>query len=247
MPRIPESTGAMSFLDHLEELRSRLIRMLLVLMIVGFGGFFVADPVIQWLLYPLKLVHPPPKLIFLTAPRLFMVRFWVGMGAGIVVALPYIFYEVWAFLGPALFPREKRIALYLLGPSVLFFLMGLAFAFFVVIPMGLNFFLQVGALDIEAQLEIGEYIMFLLRLCLGFGLIFQLPVVVVVLTHFGIVGPELLLHYWRHAIVAILIVAMVLTPPDVMSQLLMAVPLIVLYFISIGASALVVRTRKRDG
>jgi sec-independent protein translocase protein TatC len=243
---MPDS-HSMPFLEHLEELRRRMIRGFLILMTLGFAGWYVADPVIKWLLLPLAGLHPQPKLIYLTPPRLFMVKFWVGMAAGIVIGLPYLFWEVWSFVAPALLGRERKVIFALVIPSVVLFILGLAFAFYVVIPMGLDFLLQAGSLDIEAQLEIGEYLLFLVRFGIGFGIIFQLPVVIVILSGFGLIGPAFLLKYWRHAVIIILIVAAILTPPDVVSQTLMAIPLFLLYILSIAASWITLRlTRPRE-
>jgi len=190
-------------------------------------------------------IRPPASQLHylsLTAP--FIMRLKVSMIAGIILAFPVIVYEMWAFVSAGLLERERRYV-YLCGPASFFlFLVGAALAYFVVLPIGVSFLLEQGEVfGLRAVLTINEYIPFVMWLLLGFGIIFQTPLVILFLTKLGLVGPTGLAKARRYAILGMFIVAAVITPPDPFTQIAMALPMMSLYELSIVLSRIVVRRR----
>ncbi len=233
-----ERTVFASFLDHLEELRKRIFWAALALVIGAIAGYFLSD----WL--TALLTRPVPRLVFLTPAEAFVVKLKVALIAGLFLAAPAVFYQFWRFVKPALLPRETRYVALAVIFSTLFFCLGVAFSYLVVLPVGLKFLLGFETAKLQPMLSIDRYITFISEFLLAFGLVFQIPVVIFFLTKLGIVTPRLLMKQQKVAIVIIFIVAGILTPPDVISQLLMAGPLLVLYEISILGSILAARTRR---
>lgn len=232
----------MPFLDHLEELRWRLIKSIVAVVICAIVVYFFSDKVLAVLIKPYndaatQLNKPNVQsLIFLTPTGGFMVRIKLSVFAGIVIALPIIFYQLWQFIVPGLFEKEKRYV-----PTVVFFstgcfLVGALFCYFIVLRYGLRFLLGFETSDLVATISINEYLQFVTMLLLVFGLIFELPVLSFFLTKIGLLTPAFLRHYRRHGIVIMVILAAVITPPDIFTQLLLAGPLILLYEISIFVS-----------
>ena len=237
----------MPFLEHLEELRWRLLKCLgsvVLLMVVAFPftGFFL-----HLLTLPNDHLHEPAKLIFLKPTGMLMVRVEIAIAVGIIASLPVIFYQFWQFVAPGLLPQEKRYITPGMVLTTLCFLLGGAFSYFVLIPAVLPFLFGMGTDAIEATINITEYMSFVLRLLLVAGLVFELPVISLLLSMIGLLKPAWMKKYRRYAIVLVFIFAAVVTPPDPMSQLLMAIPLVILYEISIGVAALGYRKkRERD-
>jgi len=226
-----------SFLDHLEELRKRIFWAALALVVGAVVGYFFSD----WL--TALLTRPVPRLVFLTPAEAFVVKLKVALIAGLFIAAPAVFYQFWRFVKPALLPRETRYVTLAVIFCTFFFCLGVAFSYLVVLPVGLKFLLGFETAKLQPMLSIDRYITFISEFLLAFGLVFQIPVVIFFLTKLGVVTPRLLMKQQKVAIVIIFIVAAVLTPPDVISQLLMAGPLLVLYEISILGSFLAARTR----
>jgi sec-independent protein translocase protein TatC len=235
----------MPFLDHLEELRKRILISLgvtLVFMIafMPLSGFFL-----EILTLPNDHLKEPAQLIYLKPAGIMMVRMEIGLVAGLLAALPVIFYQLWKFIAPGLMPRERRMVMPAVAITTVCFLIGSAFCYFIVIPTILPFLYSMGTETIKPQINISEYIGFLLRMILVSGLIFELPVLSYFLSRLGILKPEFMKKYRRYAIVVIFIFAAIVTPPDPVSQVLMAIPLTVLYEISIWVSVIAVRKRMR--
>lgn len=176
----------------------------------------------------------------------FFISLQIALIGGLVLALPVVFYQVWRFVAPGLLSSEKRIALPLIGLSVLCFTAGALVAYWIVLPLGLRFFLALEPPDMTSQWAADTYIGFVLRLLVGFGLVFEMPVVALFLSRLGLLTPDYMRRIRRYAIAAIFVVAAIFTPPDPLSQILMALPVLLLYEISIWV-AKVSRPRQETG
>lgn len=237
----------MPFLDHLEELRSRLIWSLAALGVASIAGFFVVTELnlLQLLEAPIRELLPGRQLLFTNPTTPVVVTFKLSFVVGVVLALPYLAYQAWAFFSPALHENERRYVVPALWTAFLLFLAGLAMAYFVVLPLGLDFLLSFQSESLEPIITVDEYLRFATRMILAFGLIFEMPVVLVLLSLLGVVTPEGLRRYRRHAVVAIAALAAILTPADVGTMLLMMGPMVALYEGSVWLVALIGRRRAR--
>lgn len=223
----------MPFLAHLAELRSRLIKILLAIG-VGFGGSYTfSDHILDWLRQPL-----PQKLVFISPTEAFLANLKVSFFAGVVITLPFSLFQVWRFIAPGLKPGEKGYAFSFIAFGSLLFSVGALFAYYLVLPLGLHFLLSYGYPGLQPMISVGPYISFCMVILFTFGLVFNLPVVAVLLTRMGLVDSALLARNRRYAILVIFIVAAVLTPPDVFTQILLGLPLVLLYEFSIWLSRL---------
>jgi sec-independent protein translocase protein TatC len=229
---------SMSLMDHLHELRGRLIRVLIVIGLGFFACYAVSDRLFAELVKPLVAVMPQgAKLIFTSLPEAFFVYMKVAFTASVFLTSPYAFYQIWAFVAPGLYEEEQRFVLPLAGFSAFFFLAGASFCYFAVFPLAFDFFMGFATDTIIPMPSLDEYLGFTLKLLIAFGLIFEMPLFAFFLARLGILTPQILRAWRRYAVVAIFIVAAVLTPPDVASQILMAAPMLLLYEISILIAA----------
>jgi len=238
--------GEMPFLDHLEELRWRLIWSLLAVIVCAVAGFFLVTrlDVLGLLVAPIKPFLHGSKLKYLSPTEPFFITLKLAISVGLVLASPIVIYQIWAFLSPALMPAEKRYIVPALYLGLVLFAAGVAMSYEIVLPMTLSFTMGFQTESLEQSIVIGEYLSFVTRLLLAFGGVFELPVVILILSAMGLVTPEFLASKRRHAIVIITVLASVLTPGDVITlTLMMMVPLILLYEFSIFLSRLV-RRRK---
>ena len=241
--------GEMPFLEHLEELRWRILWSLVAVAVgavVGFALVYYFD-VLGLLVHPLRVAYDDPeyKLINLSPADPFFITLKLGIVVGVLLAFPIIVYQLWAFLSPALEKHEKRAIVPALYMGLVLFLCGVALAYFVALPLTLEFFQNFQAEFLREQLEVGKTLGFITKLLLGFGIIFELPVVVMILSALGLVTPEFLRSKRRHAIVLITVTASFLTPGDVITlTIMLMVPLFFLYEFSIFLSRMIWR-RKR--
>jgi sec-independent protein translocase protein TatC len=241
----PEAELRMPLTEHLEELRTRIIRALLAIA-VGFGAsWLVAEDLVRWLTAPLLAIDVHEAHVIGTGVTdAFFTKLKVSFIAGIFLASPVIFFQVWRFVAPGLYKREKRFALPFAMFGSLFFVTGAAFCYVAVFPVAFRFFLaEFASITLAPEIRITEYLTFVSRMLLAFGLIFELPVATFFFARVGLITHRTLLGSTRYAVVGTFIVAAVLTPPDVASQMLMAVPLLVLYGLSIGVAF---AARRRD-
>jgi sec-independent protein translocase protein TatC len=239
------ASGSMSLYDHLAELRKRLIRIFLF----ALGGFLLAYPfgkeIYDLLLIPLLKVLPvSSKLIYTAVPEAFFTYMKTAFIAGLFGASPLIFYQIWAFIAPGLYREEKIVILPLAAVSVICFLGGGAFCFLVVLPLAFELFMSYTTDTVQALPTLHEYLSFVLHLIVPFGLIFEMPVVTFFLARLGVLTAARLRRVRRYAILGVFIIAAILTPPDVFSQLLMAGPMLLLYEISIFIAAVFGRPPK---
>lgn len=219
---------------HLEELRNRIIK----IFVAALAGFLISygfkEPIFAFLLRPLNKALPPgSQVIYIGLTEAFFTYFMVAIYTGLLIASPFIIYQIWAFVAPGLYEREKRHVLPFVFYSTFFFLAGAAFAYFVVFPLAFKFLLSFGGETMKPFPSAKEYLSFTVKMLLTFGLVFEFPVVAVLLSRLGIVTVAFLRSYRRYAILLFFIVAAFITPPDVVSQIMVAIPLIFLYELSI--------------
>src|SRR5687767_6035057 len=246
MKRPGSNAGEMPFLDHLEELRWRALWCLLAVAGGAAVGFILVNRMhaMELLIRPIEPFLDGGRLKYLSPTDPFFVTLKLSLIAGLVLASPIVIYQVWAFLAPALLPSEKRVIVPALYMGVVLFLAGVAMSYELVLPMTLKFTMGFQTEFLEQSIVIGPYMAMVTRLLLAFGIVFELPVVILILSALGLVTPEFLASKRRHAIAGIAILAAVLTPGDVITvTLMMMVPLVLLYEFSILLSRLVTRRR----
>jgi len=238
----PEHDVRMPLTAHLEELRTRIIRMLIAAGIGLVACYGLAEPIVALLLAPLTHIEGA-HVIGTGVTDAFFTKLKVAFVAGLFVAGPVIFYQAWAFVAPGLYETEKRLALPFSIAASVFFVAGAVFCYVVVFPIAFQFFLaEFGTIGIAPEIRVSEYLTFTSRMLLAFGVTFELPVATFFLARIGVLTHRSMIAGARYAVVAIFVVAAVLTPgPDVASQLLMAGPLLLLYAVSIGVAWLVAR------
>lgn len=230
---------ALTLIDHLEELRRRLLRSLIAVALGMAGGWFAAPTVLDWLIR-VTVRHA----VVLSPVEALLERFKLSLLLGAVFALPAIFYQVWAFVVPGLLHRERKLLLPLVAGSMILFAAGVALSMWLVVPLAL------AALDVfltpsmTAQFRLHDVLAFVYGLCLATGIVFQLPLVVAALTALRVVSTRFLVRQWRLALVGAVVVSALVTPGDVViAQLLLGVPLIALYALSVIVAWLIERSR----
>jgi sec-independent protein translocase protein TatC len=258
----------MSFLEHLEVMRWHLLRSLAAVVILGVVAFIFKEivfdriilapkepgfPTNRWLcrlgeILNLKRIcinQNPFKLQTVKMAEQFSVHIVVSLVAGIVIAFPYIFWEFWRFIVPALYEKEKRTATGAVFYTSLLFILGVAFGYYIIAPLSVNFLgnYRVSESVISAP-TLRSYVQTVTSVVLAAGIVFQLPILVYFLSKVGLVTPTFLKRYRRHSVIVIVTVSAIITPPDVFSQVLVALPLMLLYEISIGISKRIVRQQE---
>lgn len=237
----------MSFLGHLEELRRRLLVSLIALVVAFLVCWSFAPQIFELLQRPiLDLMPPGEKLAFtrLTAP--FFLYMKVAFFAGIFLAAPVLLWQVWRFISPGLYRRERRYAAPFIVFSSLFFIAGGWFGYRIVFPMAAGFFLEMGE-QFQQVITIDDYFGFASKIILGMGLVFETPILIFFLSRLGIVTPQFLLQKFKYAVVIIFVIAAVITPtPDMITQSALAIPMIVLYLLGIGISVLFGKKREKS-
>jgi sec-independent protein translocase protein TatC len=248
--RIPKSkSGEMPFLDHLEELRWRIVYALGAILVGVALGFVI---VLKWDLITVLQgpIHPylpaGQKLVYLHPADPFSIIMQLSITCGIIFAIPVIGYQVWAFLSPALHKHERRIVIPVLLAATILFLLGASMAFFLVLPMSLKFFFDLGSDSLTPMITLVEYMGFMTSLLLTFGAAFEVPIVLVGLSAFGIVSPHALGKIRKFAIVGAWIVAAIITPGDLFTTTFaLAVPLYLLYEMSVAVAFVIYRRKER--
>lgn len=224
----------LTLVEHLEELRQRIMVSLAAVAVFAIFCYRHAKGILD------TLSKPVERLVFLAPLELFLVYLKIAVIGGLILASPIILYQIWRFVSSGLLPKERKYALLFFPFSLLLFFLGAGFAYFVVIPFGIKFLLSFATDKIVPMISVGRYISFLGIFIFASGLVFELPVVVIFLTKLGLVSPRLLRRNWKYVAVLIFIIAALITPtPDVFTQCLLAVPMLILYEISIWLSKLV--------
>ncbi len=242
----PESE--MPFLDHLEELRWRLLWSVLALVICVFISFvlLVKLDIIGLLQVPIKPFLNGRKLVYTHPGDPFSIVLNASIALGVVLALPVIMWQVWTFVAPALYQHEKKVVVPVFAGAIGLFLGGASLCYFYALPLSLGFLIGFQSDSLEPMITASEYFSFAISMTLAFGAAFELPIVILALAALGVVTPQFLVRYRRHALVGCVVAATVLTPGDlVYASAMMAVPLYGLYEISIWLSWFVVRRRER--
>ncbi len=222
-----EKNEGLTIVDHLDELRLRMVKSVIFLGAAFFTACFFSKSLITFIIKPIG------HLIFIAPQDAFIANVKVAFFAALFFSSPFLVFQIWEFVAAALTEKEKRYIIFFGPLSFLFFIAGAIFAYFVIIPIGLDFLLGFSTENLSAAISVNNYISFIGTLVLSFGIVFELPIAVLFLTKLGIVDHVYLSAKRRHAVVAIFIIAAILTPPDVVSQFLMAIPLLMLYEISI--------------
>jgi sec-independent protein translocase protein TatC len=247
-----EPAGAMTFFEHLSELRKRIINSLYAIGIGAFVGVYVSKYVIKFIIRPiikaLTDAHLNAELVYTHPAGYLNTYITLGVYIGIVLASPFVLYQVWLFVAPALYKHERSAVTGFIFSTVFLFLAGIAFGYFVTLPYILRFLVgfQGPVSSIKPMITVNEYFDLVLLILLGLGLVFELPILIFFLSLFGIVTPKFLWKNFRYAILVIAIVAAIVTPtPDAMTMLIFMAPMIGLYFVGIAVSAIVTRRRER--
>lgn len=260
----------MSFLDHLEELRWHLIRATLAVVILGIVAFimkgFIFDTIIFGPKSPDFLTYRylcnisrslgfesfcfeefPFNIQSRTMSGQFSAHLWTSITAGIVVAFPYILYEFWKFISPGLKEKERKTSQGFIFIASLLFFLGVLFGYYIVTPLSIHFLgtYQV-SVEIDNHFDIDSYISLLRASVLASGLIFELPILIYILTRLGLVTPEILRKYRKFALILVLVLSAIITPPDVASQIIVAIPILILYEASIFISKYAIKKEKQN-
>jgi sec-independent protein translocase protein TatC len=244
-----EPGGKMSFFEHLVDLRKRLINSAIAIVIGAGIGVTISQKAMDFISRPmqeaLRKQHLEDKLIYTSPAGLINIIITFGIYIGVVLAAPFVLYQVWLFIAPGLYKHERKAVTTFIFSSVVLFLAGISFGYFVMLPYMLNFLIGFQG-PFRPLISINEYFDFILIVLLGLGIIFELPVLIFFLALFGIVTPKFLWKNLRYAILIIAIVAAIVTPtPDATTMLVFMAPMVALYFIGIGVAALVVRNKAK--
>ncbi|MBP6217868.1 MAG: twin-arginine translocase subunit TatC [Oligoflexales bacterium] len=226
---------SMGLLDHLNELRQRLIVSLLVITITCLISFFFSSSLILFLKNPLINALPTElEVLHFTGPmEVFLASLRVSFFSGLILSSPVWFYQFWKFLEPALYESERKYILPFVIASVLLFFLGILFSFYVIIPMTLKFLIELGSEIGKPIITVSDYLSLLTVMILGFGFVFEAPLLLVMLSSLGLMSAKDLAQSRRYVVIIILIISAILTPPDPLSQIGMSVPLYIMYEISI--------------
>ncbi len=228
----------MTFTRHIEEFRTRLIRCLVAIAIAFGVAFYFSDAILSYLTEPLR--EYMSAVYFFSPTEGFMIRLKAALIASLMVTSPYTIGQIWLYVSPALYAKERKIALIMGAFSSVLFIVGVWFAFEFVIPPALKFLLDMSSTVLHPLISVGPYMDFLWGFCMSFGVAFNLPLVILTLSAMNLLSVRTLNHYQRHAVVAVFIVAAILTPgPDITSQLFLAIPLLVLFELSVIGSAII--------
>jgi sec-independent protein translocase protein TatC len=238
----------MPFLDHLEELRVRLLWCMVTLFVATLIGFYLNSrfDLLAILVKPVAPYLRDGKLMIIKPAEGFMIAMKLSFIFGVIISSPVLIYHFWAFLAPALLKKERRMILPLLLASLLMFVIGAVMAYYVCLPLGMAFFSQFQFAYTEFMLTASSYLDIATQMFLWTGVAFELPIVILVLARFGIVSPQFLRAKRRHAILIIFIIAMIVTPPDPGSMIMVGVPMTILYEVSIWIASAVARKRKQE-
>ena len=219
---------------HIADLRKRLTISTITVVVMFFACFSFYEPILEWMMAPVKHALPVgTSMIAVEIQETFFTAMKVAFFAGFIISLPVIFWQLWLFLAPGLYDHEKKLVVPFVFFATLMFLLGASFAYYIVVPVGFDFLIAFGNSVVSVLPSIGKYVGFFTKLLIGFGIAFELPVITFFLAKIGLVNDQMLKDFFRYAVVLIFIVAAILTPPDVISQVLMAAPLLILYGVSI--------------
>jgi len=260
----------MSFLDHVEDLRWHLIRSTLAIILTATVAFIFKGIIFDKILFAPKnpdfftyrffckvsqffgtdglcIEEIPFAFQSLAMAEQFSVHIWTSITVGFIISFPYIIYEFWKFISPGLYDNERKNARSFIAISSFLFFLGVLFGYYVVTPLSVNFLGNYSVSDAVARnIKIGSYIALVRSSLLASGLIFELPIIIYFLTKMGLVTPSFLKTYRKHALVVVLILAAIITPPDIISQIIVAIPILILYEVSIYISKMVIKREQKN-
>lgn len=233
-----EEQQEMPFLEHFAELRSRILKIVIAVLVFSIACFSVAPLLYDFLARPIygALPESSPELIFISPVEPFFVYLKLSVLMGIVATLPWTFFQIWRFIAPALYKHEKRAIVPLVLVSTVVFIIGIAFCYAFILPLGMQALIGAGITEdfrATAQISMSSYYDLVIRLLLAFGLVFEMPIFSYFLSRLGVIDDSTLKRHWRVAVIVIFIVAAVLTPPDVITQSALGLPMCLLYVLSI--------------
>lgn len=232
----------MSLFDHLDELRKRLIIIVIVNFVAAILLFSQTEIIMSYLLE----VNPGMELVYTTPSELLTVYIQLSLILAVTICSPITVYQVWAFIEKGLYEKEKKAILFTLIFGVVFFIIGVAFCYFMVLPTTLEFFVRIAIEEVSSMLSIHSYVSFVNMMLLAFGLVFEMPVIIFLLSKLGIIKPAFLKKNRGIIIVAIFVFASIITPPDVISQLMLGIPMVILFEFSILICTLVYKGKKKE-
>ncbi len=265
-----KNVNEMSFLDHLEDLRWHLIRATLSIMIVATLAYVFSKHLFDGIIFaPLNMDFSTYKFLCKAATFInldttfcgeeiplilqnrtmagqFSADIWTSILAGFIISFPYIIYQLWKFISPGMHQDERKYSRGFIIISSLLFFLGVLFGYYIVTPLSINFLANYSISDmVDNQIDISSYIGLVRSAALASGLVFELPIIIFFLTKIGLVTPEFLKKYRKYALVIVLVLSAIITPPDIASQIIVAIPILILYQVSIYISKLVVRNQKK--
>ncbi|BAO43653.1 twin-arginine translocase subunit TatC [Thiolapillus brandeum] len=247
MSNAATTDAELPFMSHLLELRDRLLRAVLVVLVVFLALFPFGNDIYHFIAEPLMAVMPDgTSMIATKVASPFLTPFKLSLIAAVFVSMPYLLYQLWGFVAPGLYAHEKRMAMPLLASSVVLFYLGAAFAYYVVFPLVFRFFTSVTPEGVAVMTDISEYLDFVLTLFFAFGLAFEIPIATILLVWMGMTTPEKLARKRPYVVVGVFVIGMLLTPPDIISQTLLALPMWVLFEAGIIFSRFFVREQEDD-
>ncbi len=233
--------------EHLIELRSRILRSLVAIVVIFLPLFYFANDIYLFVSEPLRTYLPEgTSMIATEVASPFLTPFKLTLVLSVFLAMPYILHQLWSFISPGLYANEKRVTLPLLLSSIILFYSGILFAFFIVFPLVFGFFTSVAPAGVTVMTDINRYLDFVLKLFFAFGLAFEIPIATVLLVWTGATDIESLKRKRPYIIVGCFVVGMLLTPPDIISQILLAVPMWVLYEVGILFSTTLGKRKEED-
>lgn len=229
------SEDRMTFLEHLGELRKRLTHTAMGVVAASIITLYWSTYFFEFLTRPIRENFGELEMIGTGPAEAFIIKLKTGIAAGLLLSAPYTFLQVWKFVAPGLYPQEKRIAIPFVLISTLLFFLGISFCYYIMLPYAFQYFSgEYLSLGISANIKVDEYMTFVIRLILVFGLVFELPVLCFFLTRLSLINHHWLIKNGRYSVLVIFIIAAILTPPDIISQLFLALPLMIIYLICIA-------------
>ncbi len=231
----------LTLIEHLDELRKRIIVIAIAIIVGALVSYNYIDRIMKYITKPGKNL----EFIYVAPPELFLEYVKISFVVGTTIALPIILFQIWSFIKPGLKKKEQNYILFAMNMGILFFITGILFAYFIVVPIIIQFFVKMSVDKVMPLFSFAKYVSFIGTLLLSFGLIFELPMLVLLLTQLGLISPEILKKHRKIAILIIAIIGAILTPPDIVSQFLMAGPMILLYEFSIFLSTFVYSVKNK--
>lgn len=243
----PQEQNQAPLIEHLIELRSRLMRAVIAILVIFLGLYAFANDIYSFVAQPLMALLPEgSQMIATEVASPFLAPFKLTLVVAVFAAIPYVLHQAWAFVAPGLYDNEKALALPILASSVALFYGGAAFAYYVVFPLLFQFFTQTGPENVAVMTDINQYLNFVLKLFFAFGVAFEIPIATFLLILSGATTVESLSRKRPYVVLGCFVIGMLLTPPDVVSQSLLAVPMYLLYEVGLLFGRLVRRKREKD-